>query len=189
MQNSQVAVLICPLYHGALWISKWPFPHHRLNRGLTAPGEGGAGPTSGPETAGRTAQAVQGEAPAGKSESPTFEQAHGKRHAWKTIINWAWFISLCWEGLCASLERSFFSCSSPALGRVHRALFPVPSGPSSLETSIFYFSVPMREEEMADTVQLLSELEQLVLGFICLLCKCYSFYWMVLRYVPCHTHG
>lgn len=34
----------------------------------------------------------------------------------------------------------------------------------------------MREEEMADTVQLLSELEQLVLGFICLLCKCYSFY-------------
>lgn len=41
----------------------------RLSRGLAVAGEGGAGPTSGSAAAGGAAHAVQGEAPAGASES------------------------------------------------------------------------------------------------------------------------
>ena len=101
-QDSQAALLIYLLCAIVLWVSKWLFLHLRLNRGFAAPGEGGAGPTAGSEAAGRTAQTVQGETPAGKSESPSLEPANGKNSRQSVIIlgSAVYFSLLGWACVC-----------------------------------------------------------------------------------------
>ena len=98
-----------------LLVSKWPFPHLRLNRGFAAPGEGGAGPTAGSEAAGRTAQTVQGETPAGKSESPSLEPANRKNSSQSVIVlgSAVYFSLLGWA--CVCLYEDHLSHVAPTL--------------------------------------------------------------------------
>ena len=137
-QDSQTAVLICLLCPVVLWVSKWLFPHLRLNGGFAAPGEGGAGPTAGPEAAGRTAQTVQGETPAGKSESPSFEPANGKNSRQSDIIlgSAVYFSLLGWA--CVCLYKDHVSHAVPTLWGDSKGSGSHPSGPSSLQTGMFY---------------------------------------------------